>query len=169
MGLVFKSFLIVILILLVFTLIELTFNIGFFTNFLVQNTEKLFYVFELEDNYKTAVSIIKQQNASEVFLGMTSDDLEFGVIPLGSGSNRFMNLANDDEIDYKILLIVTGNITPMVKFDSNDFNLRKGENAKITVTLDSSLAPTPGNYTGEVSVISKRPRLLFLSSFMEGS
>ena len=169
MGLVFKSFLIVILILLVFALIELTFGTGLFTNFLVEKTEKLFYVFELENKYETKVSIIEQQNTSELHLGITADNLEFGVMPPGSVSKRFLNLANDDEIDYKILLIVKGNISSMVKFDKNDFILHKGEYAKVTVSLDSSIALTTGNYTGEVSVVSKRPRLLFLSNLMEGS
>ena len=156
MGLVFKSFLIVTLILLVFALIELTFK-----------TEKLFYVFELENKYETKVTIIEQKNTSELFLGMTADNLEFGVIPCGVVSKRYVDLANDDEIDYKILLTVTGNISPMVKFNKNDFILDKGENSQVTVSLDSSLASSPGNYTGTVSVISKRPKLLLLNNFME--
>lgn len=90
-------------------------------------------------------------------------------MPPGSVSYRFLNLVNKDEMDYKILLITEGNISPMVKFDKNDFILHRGENVKITVSLDSSLAPNPGNYTGEVSVISKRPKLLFLNNLMESS
>jgi len=164
MGLVFKSFLIIVLILLVFALIELTFGACLFTNFLVERAEKLFYVFEVENNYETKVNVIEQQNTSELFIGVTADNLEFGLIPLGAVSKRFLNLANDDEINYKILLIVSGNISPMVEFNENDFVLQKGENATITVFLDSSLALNPGNYTGEVSLLSKRPRLLFLNS-----
>jgi len=167
MGLVFKSSLVIILILLFFALIKLTFNTSFITNIPIENTDKIFYVFELENKYVTKVNIIEQQNTSETFLGMTADNLEFGVIPLGSISKRFLNLANDDEIDYKILFIVNGNISPMIKFDKNDFILQKGKDTTITVSLDSSLALNSGNYTGEVSVVSKRPRLLFLNNLME--
>ena len=167
MGLVSKSFLIVVLILLVFALVKLTFNTGLITNFLVEEAEKLFYVFKLENKYETGVSIIEQQNTSELFLGMTADNLEFGVIPTGVVSKRFMNLANKDEVDYKVLLIVTGNISPMIKFNKNDFILQKGENVEITVFLDPSLAQDLGNYTGEISVISKTPKFSFLNSFTE--
>lgn len=167
MGLVFKSFLIVLLILLVFALIEFTFGTGLFTSFLMERTEKLFYVFELENNYKTKVSIIEQKSTSGLFYGITADNLEFGIISPGSVSKRFLNLENDDEIDYKILLVVTGNISPMVKFDKNDFILHEDESTEVTVSLDASLALKLGNYTGEVSVVSKRPRFLFLNSLME--
>ncbi len=163
MGLVFKSFLIIVLILLIFAFLELTSDTGLFTNSPIKGTEKLFYIFELERDYGTKVSIIESQNTSDIFLGMTADNLEFGIVPTGSISKRFINVANDDEIDYKILLIVTGNISPMVKFDKNDFVLQKGENAKVTISLDSSLASEYGNYTGKVSVISKIPRFSFLN------
>jgi hypothetical protein len=168
MGLVFKSFLIIILIFLFFALIKLTFNTNLITDFLTEKTEKLFYVFKLEKNYEAKVSIVEQQNTFDIFLGVTSDNLEFGIIPLGSVSKRFLNLANGNETNNKILLIATGNISPMVKFDKNNFVLHKNENATITVLLDSSLASNPGDYTGEVSIISKRPKFSFLSN-MEGS
>lgn len=167
MGLVFKSFLIVVLILLILALIRLTFNTGLITGFFIERVEKLFYVFELEKNYDTKVSIIEQQNISELFLGMTADNLEFGVMPQGSVSSRFLNMTNDDEMDYKILFIVTGNITPMVKFNKNDFVLHKDENTTITVFLDSSFASNPGNYTGEISIVSKKPRFSFLNNLMD--
>jgi len=168
MGLVFKSFLIIILIFLFFVLIKLTFNTNFITNFLTEKTDKLFYVFELEKKYETKVSII-DQNTSDIFLGITADNLEFGIIPLSAVSKRFINLTNDDEINYIILLKSTGNISPMVKFDNNNFILHKGENTTITVLLDSSFASNPGNYTGEVSIISKRPRFSFLSDNEDSS
>ncbi len=169
MGLVSKSFLVIILILLVFVLIKLTFNTNFIGSFFVERTEKLFYIFELEKKYETKVSIIKKQNSSELFLGVTSDNLEFGVLSHDTVSKRFLNLANDDEMDYKILLITTGNISPMVKFDRNDFILHEGETVKITVSLDPSLASNLGNYTGEISVISKKPKFSFLYSLMGDS
>jgi hypothetical protein len=100
---------------------------------------------------------------------MTSDNLEFGIIPLRSVSKRFLNLANGNETNDKIQLIATGNISPMVKFDKNNFILYKNDNTTVTILLDSSLASKPGNYTGEVSVISKRSRFSFLNGNMEGS
>jgi hypothetical protein len=83
------------------------------------------------------------------------------VVPIGSKSIKFLDLANHDEKDYKILINVEGNISPMVTFDKNDFILHKGNNAKIKVSLDSSLTSNPGNYTGEISIISKRPKFSF--------
>jgi hypothetical protein len=139
-------------------------------NFLTEKTGKLFYVFKLEKNYTTKVSIIEEKNTSNIFLGITGDNLEFGVIPLKAVSKRFFNLSNNDNVkDYKILLTVKGNISSMVNFDKNNFILRKEESATITVFLDSSLALKPGNYTGEISVISKRPKFSFLNNFIEGS
>ena len=169
MGFIFKSFLILVLILLFFALFELTFTTGFIANLLIKRMENLVYVFELRNNYKTQVSILEQQNISDIFLGVTVDNLEFGEIPVNSVIRRFLNLDNKDEIDYKVLLIVSGNISPMISFDKNDFILPKENNMTVTVILDSSIAPKPGNYTGEVSVLSKKPRFLFLSSFMEES
>jgi hypothetical protein len=170
MGLVFKSFLIVALILLFFALIKLTFNTSFITNYLIEKTDKLFYVFKLENKYETKVSIIEEKNISNILLGVTGDNLEFGVIPLKSVSKRFFNLSNNDNVkNYKIQLIVTGNISPMVNFDKNNFILHKDDNTTVTIILDSSLASKSGNYTGEISVISKRPKFSFMDSFMGDS
>ena len=67
MGLVFKSFLIVILILLVLTLVELISYKGFFTKIITDKIEKLSYVFEIEGEYITKVSIIEIKNISREF------------------------------------------------------------------------------------------------------
>ncbi len=169
MGLVFKSFLVLILILLFFVLVKLIFNTTSIMGFFFEKTEELLYDFKVEKNYETKVSIIEQKNTSDLFMGITSNNLEFGMIPLGSVSKRFLNLSNNDEENYKILLITTGNISPMIKFDKNNFILHKNDITSVTVSLDSSLTLKSGNYTGEISVISKKPKISFLNSFMEVS
>lgn len=161
-----KFLLIVILIILFLALIGLTFGTMYFTNFLVKSADKLFYKFELEKTYKTQVGIIEPKNNSNLLLGFTSDNLEFGIIPLGSVSKRFLTLTNNNEENYKIILKVSGNISPMVKFNKNDFILAKDENMSVTVFLDSSIGLVPGNYTGEIFVISSRPKFSFLNNLV---
>jgi hypothetical protein len=54
----------------------------------------------------------------------------------------------------------------MISFDKNYIKLYPGEELKITASLNSSLSK-PGNYTGEIDIISKKVRFSFLNPLIE--
>jgi hypothetical protein len=124
----------------------------------------LFFVYDIV-KYPANVEIVELKNESTIPLGMSCEsyNLSFGIIPIGVKSKKIINLANDKEEIYKVEIYAYGNISPMVSFDRNNFILKKGDEIKVTVTVDSNLCKKPGKYFGEIDVVSKRARIPFLS------
>ncbi|MDI6826313.1 MAG: hypothetical protein QMD36_03945 [Candidatus Aenigmarchaeota archaeon] len=136
----------------------------FVANMSTEKKVDLFFVYEIV-KYPSNVEIIESEKKSNITLGMTGDpwNLNFGIIPIGTESRRFMNLANKKEEIYKVEIYVYGNISPMVSFDRNNFILRKGDEVKVTALLNSTLSKGAGKFMGEIDIVSKRARIPFLN------
>jgi hypothetical protein len=129
-----------------------------------EKNDGIFFVYETV-KYSSNVEIIKVENKSNITVGITNNpwDLNFGVIPIGILSKRFINLANGKEEIYKVEIHVYGNISPMISFDKNNFILRKDDEVKVTALLNSTLSKETGKYTGEINIISKRSKIPFFN------
>lgn len=136
----------------------------FVKNMTTEKNVGLFFEYETV-KYPSNVEIIKLENKSNITLGMTNDpwNLNFGVIPVGIESQRFVNIANKNEEIYKVEIHVYGNISPMVSFDKNNFILRKGDEVKVTVLLNSTLSKETGKFMGEIDIVSIRVRIPFFN------
>jgi hypothetical protein len=139
---------------------------SFITNRTSERFEDIFFIYDVV-KYPSNVTIISLENPSNIPIGIVGDpwNLNFGILPFGVKGKRFVNVANYDEPIYKTKLVCYGNICPMIKFDKNDLILHKGEEAQITVSLDTSLSP-PGDYVGEIEVLSERPKFSFLITIL---
>jgi len=163
---------IILLIILVLFLIFLIFyepnvKTNFVENMTVEKTEDLFFVYETV-MYPSNVQIIRLKNKSNITVGITGDpwNINFGLIPIGVESRRFVNLANYKNENYKVKINVYGNISPMISFDKNNFIMHKGDELKLTVLLNSTVSAKTGNFTGEIDIISKSVKFQFLEVFL---
>jgi hypothetical protein len=136
----------------------------FVKNKTVENSGNLIFIYETV-RYPTRVKILDKH---EKRVGMEADpwNLNFGVLPVGIGGRRFINLANYGKDVIEVRIVVHGNISRMISFDKNYIKLYPGEELKITASLNSSLSK-PGNYTGEIDIISKKVRFSFLNPLIE--
>jgi hypothetical protein len=168
-----KKIMIILLIILLFFLISLIFyepkvKTNFVKNLTVEKTEDLFFVYETV-MYPSNVEIIKLgKDRSNISVGITGEpwNLNFGFVPIGVESRRFINLANYKEEKYKVEIQAYGNISPIISFDKNNFVLNKGDELKITVLLNSTLSTKTGNFTGEIDIVSKGAKFQFLEMFL---
>jgi hypothetical protein len=169
-----KKKIIILLIILFFVLFILLSNFpgsevktSFVTNETAEKTEDLFFIYETV-MYPSNVKIIKLENKSNITVGITGDpwNLNFGVVPIGVDSRRFINLANYKEKNYKVEMHAYGNISHMISFDKNNIILHKGDELKITALLNSTLSTGTGNFTGEIDIISKGAKFSFLEVFL---
>jgi len=163
-----------ILILLVLIFLPFIYEINFYNevkvrkdfvkNMTTEKNDGFFFVYETV-KYPSNVEIIKLEKKSNITLGMTTDpwNLNFGVIPIGIESRRFINLANRKEEIYKVEIQIYGNISPMVDFDKNNFILRKDDEVKVTALLNSTLSKGTGKFMGEIDILSKRARMPFFN------
>jgi len=169
-----KKILVILLIILFFVLFVLLsifsepeVKTNFVKNETVEKKEDLFFVYETV-MYPSNVQIIRLENKSNITIGITGDpwNLNFGVIPIGIESRRFLNLVNYKDENYKVEIQAYGNISPMISFDKNDFILHKGDELKITVLLNSTLSKETGNFTGEIDIFSKGSKFSFLEAYL---
>jgi len=159
--------LIFLLVILFLLLPEPEVKTSFVTNVTVEKTENPFFVYETI-NYPTNVRIIKLENKSNITVGIVGDpwNLNFGFVPIGIESRRFINLANYKEQNYRVEIKAYGNISPMISFDKSNIILHKGDELKVTVLLNSTLSPKIGNFTGEIDIVSKGAKFSFLDVFL---
>jgi hypothetical protein len=137
----------------------------FVKNRTVENYSTFFYNYEIL-RYPSNVEIKPTENINEnVVLGFVTDpwNINFGIIPgNGSYATRTIEISNKEDIDNEITLKVYGNISPLVVFSKNRFILKPNEKTSIEVFLYSKDSE-PGNYSGEIDVLSKKAIYNFLS------
>ena len=136
---------------------------SFITNMTFERSEDIFFIHEIV-KYPSNVTIISLENPSNMAVGIVGDpwNLNFGVLPIGVNAKRFVNVANYNEPISKIELVCHGNICSKITFDKNDLILNKGNEDQITVYLNTSLS-SPGNYHGEIHILSETPKNSFIS------
>lgn len=137
---------------------------NFVSNQTFERSEDTFFKYEIL-KYPTDVEIIKPEPRKQTSIGIVVDpyNLRFGRIPTGGNSvNRYVVLVNLQEKKAKVEFNVFGDISPMVSFSDNNFLLNAYENVTVTVLLSTTETTPPGNYSGEIDVVTKRPKYDFL-------
>lgn len=135
----------------------------------VEQSEDLFFIYQTT-RYPSRVEVTQPPQENEhILIGLSIDpfDLNFGLLQPGGGAGRrtieALNLQDDD---VKIILESYGNISSMVTFDKNNLILKEGEYSEITAILRTTDETLPGNYTGEIDVIVKKPKYKFIYPFL---
>lgn len=136
----------------------------FVKNMTLTNHSDLFYDYEIR-KYPSSVEIrLPEPQKENVTLGFVIDpwNLNFGIIPTnGSYVKRNIELANVKGGATRISFNVFGNIIPLVSFSDNDFILNRGERVTIDVYLFTKNV-APGNYSGEIDVVARKPKYDFI-------
>ncbi len=167
-----KKLLIVVIVLVIF-LFGLLFykrpatKTGFVTNMTVERSENPLFFYEII-KYPSNVEIIPIEPGTSHRVGIVGDpwNVNFGVLQPGINGKRFLNVANYKEQTYHVKIVSYGNISSMISFSEDDFILYKGDEKKITVFLNTSLSTRPGNYTGEIDIISESTKIPFLGKIL---
>jgi hypothetical protein len=127
------------------------------------NYSNLFFSYEIT-KYPSKVEIMSLKNLNDTTIGFNTDpwNINVGIIP-GNGTfvERTVELTNLRDKESKITFKAYGNISPLVIFSKNDFVLNPGKKIQISVFLFSNQTE-PGNYSGEIDVIVKKPIYNFI-------
>lgn len=125
--------------------------------------EGMFYTYEI-NKYPTSVEIsdITERNLSVGF-SLETSSLNFGVVPTGGNmGKRFLTLKNTQDSKAKMLFVVYGDISPMIKFNDNEFYLLPEVLKDIEIVLETKQDTMVGNYSGEINLVVKRSKYGFL-------
>lgn len=88
-----------------------------------------------------------------------TDSLDFGDLPQGSRSARYVTLENSSGSAVYIVVHARGEISNFVRIKPNGFVLKGGEKVKLTFELNVPASANEGNYEGRVYIF-KLPKLL---------
>jgi hypothetical protein len=168
-----KLKIIILVVVLILVLFFLSKNIrlsvkGFVTNATFDKSEDPIFKYEVI-KYPCNFEIKKIRPQEEILIGVTVEtwNLNFGTIPAGNRARRYIVLTNNKDERVKVNFNVYGNITPMISFSKNNFLISKNENLTITVSLITTNTTSPGNYSGEIDVVTKIPKYNFSQRLLE--
>jgi len=129
----------------------------------VKNSDP-FFSYEVT-KYPSNVEIISSQHKEQkMTIGIVTDpwNLNFGIIPIGSHGTRHITISNSEKNKVRVSFKVYGTIKPLISFNKNNFILLPNESIYVDISLNTTERMRPGNYTGEINVIIKKPNLNFL-------
>lgn len=126
----------------------------------------LFFVYEIT-KYSSNVKVAPEEG-QRITLGFVTDpwNLNFGIMPIGSYGTRHLNISNSGKNRVRVFFKVYGNIEQLISFSRNNFILNPGQSAYIDVFLKTTNLTKLGNYTGQIDVITKKPKFNFLYLFL---
>ncbi|MBW6461426.1 MAG: hypothetical protein K0B07_00030 [DPANN group archaeon] len=164
-----KSLPIIMLAVLIVSLFAIVFHTPSFEsdnpvkNHTVLYEEGMFYTYEI-NKYPTSVEIsdIDERNLSVGF-SLETSSLNFGVVPTGGNmGKRFLTLKNTQDSKAKMMFVVYGGISPLIKFNDNEFYLLPEVLKDIEIVLETKQDTMVGNYSGEINIVVKRSKYEFL-------
>ncbi len=122
-----------------------------------------FFDYEIT-RYPSNVEIILPQSKEKLTIGFVTDpwNINFGIIPVGSYGTRHLTITNSEKNKVRVNMKVYGNIKPLISFNKNNFILSPNGSVYIDVFLNTTEKTQPGNYTGEIDVMVKKPKFDFL-------
>jgi len=96
-------------------------------------------------------------NTTEIIIGFVADpwNLNFGAMPVGGSSKRFMILNNERGEEAKIRLVAKGDIEPYINFSKNGFIIGRKENTTVDIEFHGD---KEGKYRGEIDIYIIRPK-----------
>lgn len=93
-----------------------------------------------------------------------TDELNFGRVPLGGRSTKFIDVSNTFNSPVKLKAHLSGNITPLVDLSEQEVLLDPKETTQIRVTFNSNVI---GNYSGNINIISHIPKYSLCNWLLE--
>ncbi|MBN2013674.1 MAG: hypothetical protein JW778_00690 [Candidatus Altiarchaeota archaeon] len=130
-----------------------------------EGDESLFFD-KIIDRIPARVSVVHprtENNTIKVGVSADTNELNFGVVIQNMSVRKFLNIASDDASTVKICIVSYGNISSFIRAEQVDFIMEKGDSTEVMLEFNGDLV---GNYTGEVDVVTKKPKYGFLESLL---
>jgi hypothetical protein len=113
--------------------------------------------------YPASVEVL-DPNSQEVGISGGTQVLNFGSVPKGGASEKFISINNTRETKIQAMIIVSG--LPMVKALESKVSLSPGQNMTIGIVANATDDIGVGNYTGALGVFVLIPKNAFVSGLL---
>lgn len=137
-----------------------------YTQSIVREQEEGLLFDKIIDRIPTRANITSPRiENSTVKVGVSADtsELNFGVVIQNMSVRKFLNLGNSDDSAVKVCIVAYGNISQFVDVQNNEFTLEGGDGREVMIEFNGDRI---GVYSGEVDVITKKPKYDFLKPLL---
>lgn len=108
------------------------------------------------DKYEAVVKVIEE--GGKVGVNPSTDKLDYGDLPKGNASTRFITIENNGAMSIYVIVIKTGDIGELIKLNRNNFELKPNEKEKLELSLSLPISADKEEYKGKV-IVFKIPML----------
>ncbi len=108
------------------------------------------------DKYEAVVKVMEK--GEQIGVNPTTERLDYGDLPKGSASTRFVTIENSGNMDIYVLVLKFGEIAELIRVNRNNFVLESGEKEKLELSLEMPISADKEEYTGKV-LIFKLPKV----------
>ncbi len=122
-----------------------------------ENTEDFFFKKVIDRIPARGVIIYRDIDNETIKVGVSTDphELNFGVVSQNTtGITKILNIHNKD-VNVKTCVVPYGDIKQFVEIKNKEFVMKTDEKREITIRFSGDKI---GNYTGEIDVITKKPK-----------
>lgn len=111
-----------------------------------------------------AVVFFPQMEENTIRVGVSADpnELNFGLVVQNMSVRKFLGIKNKD-VDVKICVLAYGNISEFIQTRENNIIVRHNESRELMLEFRGKRI---GNYSGEIDVITKKPKYSFLNPLL---
>ncbi len=102
-------------------------------------------------------AVVKISDTNKVGVNPSTDKLDYGDLPKGKTSTRFITIENNGSMASYIKIVKTGSIGELITLSKNDFELKPKEKEKLELTLSLPISADLEEYKGEV-IVFKIPK-----------
>ena len=136
----------------------------FVTNETFERATGIFFDYETTRFPSNVEIVLPQEEGMKIGFVIDPWNLNFGIIPTGGNyGTRHIILVNSEDRNVRVDINVYGTIKPLVSVSQNNFILQSGKSVTVDIYLNTTNSTKPGNYTGEIDVVIKKPRYSLLS------
>ena len=83
-----------------------------------------FFASESVVSYRMNCSVVETESEEmQIGIAVQTYEMDFGVLPVGTGATKYINLTNNEPMPVKISLSVDGSIEPFVEINENNYIL----------------------------------------------
>lgn len=108
------------------------------------------------EKYEAFVNVVEAGKTAQA--GSETDRIDYGSLPQGESSVRFMTIENKGKRDAYVKIVPAGSLRKMLKAEPGAFALKPGESRKVELILETKDNSKVREYEGKI-LIFKIPKI----------
>ncbi|MFH1127228.1 MAG: hypothetical protein V1718_03930 [archaeon] len=122
------------------------------------------FIKETKQFNMTAEAINASGPNTKIGFAAQTYELNFGRLPLGGRSTKFIDVSNTFKSPVKIKTIIEGNIKQFIDLSDDEILLEPEKNTQLKITFNSL---ETGNFSGNIKIVTYVPKYNMVNGLVE--